>query len=221
MNRTAIDQSLELARSHLALPKRLHTVDLREVWWRVFEFRYFKTTHGNVPFRRYGLDKPSWRNGEGRLVAAYRDDAFHHCHLGVVGADPILAYRVVAPDHLVMVCVTTHKAMFKGDRRAFVRAYAAHFPNTLRRRPSCVSARLSRVTTQPETMRNVPVRPTQRHTGHAGGPQPAEMRINPAVAANRAPNVKTPVRTLSPVAATSRDKWPRPTERAPATARTS
>jgi hypothetical protein len=32
-----------------------------------------------------------------------------------------------------MVCVTTHQAMFKGDRRAFLRAYATHFPNTLRR----------------------------------------------------------------------------------------
>jgi hypothetical protein len=135
LNRTVVDESLEFARSLLGLPDQLPTVDLREVWWRVFEFRNSKTAHGNVPFLRYGKDKPSWQNAEGRLVAAYRDDAFYHCHLALVGADPILAYRVVAPDHVVMVCVTTHQAMFKGDRRAFVRAYAAHFPNTLRRRP--------------------------------------------------------------------------------------
>ncbi len=136
MNRTVVDDPPEFARSLLALPDQLPTVDLREVLWRVFEFRNFKTTHGNVPFRRYGEDKPSWQNGEGRLIAAYLDDGFHHCHLSVVGADPILAYRVGAPAHLVMVCVTTHRAMFKGDRRAFVRAYAAHFPSTLRRRPA-------------------------------------------------------------------------------------
>jgi hypothetical protein len=135
LNRTLVDDPPEFARSLLALPDHIPGVDLREVLWRVFEFRNFKTTHGNAPFLRYGADKPSWRNGEGRLVAVYRDDGFHHCHLSVIGADPILAYRVVAPDHLVMVCVTTHQAMFKGDRRAFVRAYAAHFPNTLRRRP--------------------------------------------------------------------------------------
>lgn len=135
MTRTVVDKSLEFARSLLDLPDQLPTADLREVWWRVFEFRNFKTTRGNLPFLRYGADKPSWQNGEGRLVAIYRDDGFHHCHLSVIGADPILAYRVVAADHLVMVCVTTHHAMFKGDRRAFVRAYAAHFPNTLRRRP--------------------------------------------------------------------------------------
>lgn len=136
MNCAVVDEFPDVARSLLALPDQLPTVDLREVWWRVFEFRTFKIAHGNVPFRRYGEDKPSWQNGEGRLVAAYRDDGFHHCHLAVVGADPILAYRVVAPAHLVMVCVTTHRAMFKGDRRAFVRAYAAHFPSTLRRRPA-------------------------------------------------------------------------------------
>ncbi len=135
MNHTVVDEPPEFARSILALPDQLPAVDLREVLWRVFEFRNYKTEHGNVPFRRYGEDKPSWQNGEGRLVAAYRDDGFHHCHLALVGADPILAYRVVEPDHLVIVCVTTHQAMFKGDRRAFVRAYAAHFPNTLRRRP--------------------------------------------------------------------------------------
>jgi hypothetical protein len=131
-----VDDPPEFSRSTLNLPNLLPQVDLREVLWRVFEFRNFKVAHGNVPFRQYGEDKPSWRNGEGRLIAAYRDDGFHHCHLGLVGADPILAYRVIAPDHLVMVCVTTHQAMFKGDRRAFVRNYAAHFPNTLRRRPA-------------------------------------------------------------------------------------
>lgn len=136
LNRAVVDESAEFARTLLALPHQLPTADLREVWWRVLQFRLFKTDHGHIPFRRYGEDKPSWLNGEGRLVAAYRDDGFHHCHLGLVGADPILAYRVVAPNHLVMVCVTTHQAMFKGDRRAFLRDYAAHFPNTLRRRPA-------------------------------------------------------------------------------------
>ena len=135
MNHTIVDDPPEFARSLLALPDQLPTVDLREVVWRVFEFRLFKTDHGHVPFRRYGEDKPSWLNGEGRLIAAYRDDGFHHCHLGLVGADPILAHRAVAPNHLVMVCVTTHQAMFKGDRRAFLRAHAEHFPNTRRRRP--------------------------------------------------------------------------------------
>ena len=96
----------------------------------------FKTAHGNVPFRRYGDDKPSWYNREGRLIDAFRDDNFHHCHLSVIDADPILACAVIAPGHLVMVCITTHRAMFQGDRRVFLRKYAAHFPNTLRRRPS-------------------------------------------------------------------------------------
>lgn len=136
MNRTVVDDPPEFARSILSLPDLLPTVDLREILWRVLEFRNFKIAYGNVPFRRYGEDKPSWQNGEGRLVAAYRHDGFYHCHLSVVGADPILAYRVAAPGHLVMVCVTTHREMFKGDRRAFVRAYAAHFPSTLRRRPA-------------------------------------------------------------------------------------
>jgi len=135
-SKATVDEPPEFARSILNLPNQLTQVDLREVLWRVFEFRNFKVAHGNLPFRRYGEDKPSWHNGEGRLVAAYRDDGFHHCHLAIIGSDPILAYRVIAPDHLVMVCVTTHQAMFKGDRRAFVREYAAHFPNTLRRRPA-------------------------------------------------------------------------------------
>jgi hypothetical protein len=136
LNVTVVDEPPTFARSVPALPDQLPNVELREVVWRVFEFRLFKTAHGNVPFRRYGEDKPSRQNGEGRLVAAFRDDGFHHCHLGVVGAEPILAYREVAPDHLVMVCVTTHRAMFKGDRRGFVREHAEHFPNTMRRRPA-------------------------------------------------------------------------------------
>jgi len=136
LNRTVVDDPPEFARSLLALPDQLPIIDLREVLWRVFEFRNFKVAHGQVPFRRYGEDTPSWQNGEGRLVAAYRDDGFHHCHLAVLGVEPILAYRVVAPGHLVMVCVTTHQAMFKGDRRAFLREYAMHFPKTLRRRPA-------------------------------------------------------------------------------------
>jgi hypothetical protein len=136
LKHVVVDEAPELAHTLLALPDQLPSVDLREVWWRTFEFRNFKIAHGNVPFRRYGEDKPSWRNGEGRLVAAYRDDGFRHCHLAVVGSDPILAYRAIASDHLVMVCVTTHQAMFKRDKRSFVRAYAAHFPNTLRRRPA-------------------------------------------------------------------------------------
>ncbi|HUN42964.1 MAG TPA: hypothetical protein VMU81_21945 [Acetobacteraceae bacterium] len=135
-SRAVVDESPGFARSLLALPDQLPRIDLREVWWRVFEFRTFKIAHGNVPFRRYGEDKPSWHNAEGRLISAYHDDGFHHCHLGVVAADPILAYAGIAPGHLVMVCVTTHQAMFKGDRRAFVREHAAHFPNTLRRRPA-------------------------------------------------------------------------------------
>jgi hypothetical protein len=135
-NRATVDESPGFARSLLALPKQLPGIDLREVWWRAFEFRTFKIDHGDVPFLQYGEYKPSWLNAEGRLIAAYRDDGFHHCHLGVVRADPILAYTRIAPDHLVMVCVTTHQAMFKADRRAFVREHGAHFPNTLRRRPA-------------------------------------------------------------------------------------
>jgi hypothetical protein len=97
LNRTVVDDPPEFARSLLALPDQLPTIDLREVLWRVFEFRNFKIAHGHLPFRRYGEDKPSWHNGEGRLVAAYRDDGFHHCHLAVLGEEPILAYRAVAP----------------------------------------------------------------------------------------------------------------------------
>lgn len=64
--------------------------------------------------RRCGEDKPSWQNAEGRLVAAYRNDASYHCHLAVIRADPILAYTQIAPDRLVpddlvLVCITTHR----------------------------------------------------------------------------------------------------------------
>lgn len=67
MSHTVVDEPPEFARSILALPEQLPAVDLREVLWRVFEFRNYKTEHGNVPFRRYGEASHPGRTARGAL----------------------------------------------------------------------------------------------------------------------------------------------------------
>lgn len=131
----SVETSADYQPSLDELPRLLRGVDIGVVADRVAEFILFKRANGLVPFTRYGEDKPSSRTKDGARVPLFHDNGIHHCHLSLVGPDPIIAYRVPERRRLVIFCVTTHAAMFRGDKRRFVHRYAAHFPATLSRRP--------------------------------------------------------------------------------------
>jgi hypothetical protein len=130
-----VEFSRDCPTSLAELPGHLRGVDPETVARRVIAFAEFKEANGHVPFTLHGEDKPSPPARDGRPVPFFRDDRIHYCHLSLVCADPIVVYRLSEPRRLVIICVTTHAAMFRGDKRRFVSRYSSYFPATLSRRP--------------------------------------------------------------------------------------
>lgn len=92
---------------------------------RLATFVDWKMT-GIPPRVPFSADKWSGRRPDGTMFEAYVQGRFRHCHLDIEGTEPLSEYRqfdAEAPARLVLVCITTHREMFGGNERAWMRRY--------------------------------------------------------------------------------------------------
>jgi hypothetical protein len=110
----------------IAQTARAMGLDQAAIEQRLQDFVAFKLEHGNVPYS--ANDKPSGRNLRRVIIRAFAEDNHWHCHLGLVqNGDPLVAYRVMAPNHIRLICITTHHENFVASKE-FMRKYSAEFP---------------------------------------------------------------------------------------------
>jgi len=90
---------------------------------------------GVTPAPAFSADKPSGYRRNGRVgFRPFLDNGFRHCHLDIVGAEPLLVYRMLHDATMLrLVCIAMHAEMFD-NKRLFFRKYRSEFPRTPRPR---------------------------------------------------------------------------------------
>lgn len=99
----------------------IQSYDALAVARRVTEFVAWKRG-GPAPLTT--ADKPSGYLPDGGVFAEYVSLGMHHFHMDLVGTEPLLAYIVEGED-LTLVALTSHRRMFHGNERQWLRAHRA------------------------------------------------------------------------------------------------
>ena len=108
---------------------RNYNGDIDKLTDRVTQFIEWKE-HGKEPYVAFAKDKSSATNDRGEAFRPYKDNNYRHCNCGFFqNGDPLIVYRLLMDDSIMLVCVTHHDAMFNpAKREAFVREHEDQFP---------------------------------------------------------------------------------------------
>lgn len=87
---------------------------------RILAFIRWKDAGSDEAACPFSADKPSGHRPNGTDFSKYINAGIRHCHLDLVGTEPLLAYRQFeAERRILMLCVTSHAEMFEGNEKHF------------------------------------------------------------------------------------------------------